>query len=149
MFSRGGTFTPILAVLKAPKVYSPGVYNPNGSNSSASVVDKVETQDIVSTPLQINAMPEPLVNVENGIHLTTLDLVGAPQNSQTFKRLSDNFCIETFMVEYFTLINQSEEPIPEDAPLFDGAVNFISGKCPNIPRDEVAAVVQEICERLA
>lgn len=142
VFSRGGAFTPILSVLKAPKVYSPGVYSSDVPNSNLSVADKVKTQDSVSTPLQINAMPEPLVQAKNDLHLTTLDLVGAPQNSLMFKRLIDNFCIENFMVEYFTIIQQ--QPIAED-----GVVNYISEKCPNIPRDEIAAVVQEICARLS
>ena len=147
VFYRGGAFTPILSVLKPPKVSSPEVYTPKISHSSASVVDQVENQNIVSTPLQINAMPEPLVNVENGIHLTTLDLVGAPQNSPMFKRLINDFCIEEFLLQYFIII--ARNPLPENAPFFDNAVNFIVEKCPNIPRDEVATVVQEICDRLA
>jgi len=148
VFYRGGAFTPILSVLKPPKVYSPEVYTAKISNSSAFVGDKAETQNIVNPPLQINAMPEPLVNVENGIHLMTLDIVGAPQNSPMFKRLIDNFCIENFMVEYFTL-RQQYQPIVEGEPLFDNVVNYIGEKCPNIPRDAIAAVVQEVCERLS
>jgi hypothetical protein len=73
--------------------------------------------------------------------------VGVPQNTPMFPHLVRNFCIEQGMLEYFTLI--SKNPIEDDAPLFDGAVTFISERYPNIPLQEITQVVQEICERLA
>ena len=138
---RGGAFTPILATFKTPNIYFPQEPSPNiGSTCEVKPLIIPKTQ-------KSTLMPEAVVPIwkENDLYL--LDVVGVPQNTPMFPHLVRNFCIEQGMLEYFTLI--SKNPIEDDAPLFDGAVTFISERYPNIPLQEITQVVQEICERLA